>query len=153
MKGKKDQRKKGFKPPFFRNNSQTNQQGQSAQNEHKNSNSFGKRPTQQPVQCWGYGGNHLYRDFPHNGERMRIVHNIQEDKTIEDMGGNMPIIYATLENKQEEYKSPMIKVEGKINNQPITILIDYGASHSYINANIVEIFHLQISKNKNSWLV
>jgi hypothetical protein len=27
MKGKKDQRQKGFKPPFFNNNSQANQQG------------------------------------------------------------------------------------------------------------------------------
>ena len=42
----------------------------------------------------------------------------------------------------------MIEVEGKIDNHPITILIDFGASHSYINANIVEIFHLQRSKHK-----
>jgi hypothetical protein len=47
----------------------------------------------------------------------------------------------------------MIEVEGKIDNQPIEILIDYGASHSYINSNIVEIFHLQSSKHKKSWLV
>jgi hypothetical protein len=40
MKGKKDQRKKGFKPPFFKNNSQENQQGQSIQNEQKNADSF-----------------------------------------------------------------------------------------------------------------
>jgi hypothetical protein len=47
----------------------------------------------------------------------------------------------------------MIEVEGKINNEPIAILIDSRASHSYINANIVEIFHLQRSKHKKSWLV
>jgi predicted aspartyl protease len=47
----------------------------------------------------------------------------------------------------------MIEVEGKIDNHPIAILIDSGASHSYINANIVEIFHLQRSKHKKSWLV
>jgi hypothetical protein len=47
----------------------------------------------------------------------------------------------------------MIEVEGNIDNQPIEILIDYGASHSYINTNNVEIFHLQISKHKKSWLV
>jgi hypothetical protein len=67
----------------------------------------------------------LYRDFPHKGERMRIVHNIWEDETMEDMGGSMPRIYAALDNKQEEYQSPMIEVEGKIDNQPIAILIDY----------------------------
>jgi hypothetical protein len=35
MNGKKDQRKKGFNPPFFNNNSQENQQVQSSENEHK----------------------------------------------------------------------------------------------------------------------
>jgi predicted aspartyl protease len=47
----------------------------------------------------------------------------------------------------------MIEVQGKIDNHPIVILIDSGASHSYINANIVERFHLQIRKHKKSWLV
>jgi hypothetical protein len=49
MNGKKDQRKKGFNPPFFKNISQVNQQGQSAQNEHKTTNSFGKMPRKQPI--------------------------------------------------------------------------------------------------------
>jgi hypothetical protein len=38
-------------------------------------------------------------------------------------------------------------------NHPIAILIDYGAIHSYINSNIVEIFNLQRSKHKKYWLV
>jgi hypothetical protein len=46
-----------------------------------------------------------------------------------------------------------VRSKGKIDNQPIAILIDYGASHSYINSNIVERFHLQRSKHKKSWLV
>jgi hypothetical protein len=46
----------------------------------------------------------------------------------------------------------MIEVEGKINNEPITILIDSGDSHSYINANIIEIFYLQRIKHNKSWL-
>jgi hypothetical protein len=61
------------------------------------------------------------------------------------MGGIMLSIYVDFDNKQFEYQSPMIEVEGKIDNQPIAILIDSGDSHSYINANIVEIFHLQRS--------
>ena len=112
--------------------------------------SFWKRPWQQPVQCWGCDGNHLYRDYPHKGERMRTIHNIQEVETIEYMIGRMPRIYASLDNKQEEYQSPMIEVEGKIDNLPITILIDSRASHSYINSNIVERFHLQRTKHKKS---
>jgi hypothetical protein len=69
------------------------------------------------------------------------------------MGGSMPRIYTALENNHAKYQSPMIEVEGKIGNQPITILIDSGDSHSYINANIVEIFHFQRSKHKKYWLV
>jgi hypothetical protein len=97
--------------------------------------------------------NHLYRDLPHKGERTRTIHNIKEAKTIQDMGGNMPRIYVALDNKKAYYQSPMIEVEGKIDNHPISILIDFGASHSYIKYNIVEIFHLQRSKHKKSWLV
>jgi hypothetical protein len=47
----------------------------------------------------------------------------------------------------------MIEVEGKIDNQPIVILIDYGAIHSYIKPKIVERFHLQRNKHKKYWLV
>jgi hypothetical protein len=43
----------------------------------------------------------------------------------------------------------MIEVEGNITNQPISILIDSGASHSYIDPNIVDIFHLKRNKLKN----
>jgi Retroviral aspartyl protease len=84
---------------------------------------------------------------------MRIVHDIQEDETVEDMGRRMPRIYASLDNKQAEYQSPMIEVEGKIDNQPISILIDSRASHSYINSDIVENFYLQRSKHNKFWLV
>jgi hypothetical protein len=153
MKGKNDQRKKGFKPPFFRNKSQANNQDHSIQNDKGNADSFGKRPRQQPAQCQGCEGKHLFRDFPYKGERMRTVHNIQGDEIVEYMGGIMPRIYASLDNKHAKYQSPMIEVEGKIDNHPITILIDSGASHSYINANIVEIFHLQRSKHKKYCLV
>jgi hypothetical protein len=47
----------------------------------------------------------------------------------------------------------MIEVEGMINNQTIVILIDSGASHSYIDPKMVEIFHLPRSKHGKSWLV
>jgi predicted aspartyl protease len=47
----------------------------------------------------------------------------------------------------------MVEVEGKIDNQPITILIDFGASHIYIDPNLVEIFKLKKCKNEKFWLV
>jgi hypothetical protein len=119
IKGKREQRKKGFKPPFFKNISQADQQGKSTQNEHKTRYLFAKRPRQQLVQCWGCEGNHLYKDFPHKGERMKIVHNIQEVEIVEGTEESMPNIYAALDNKQAQYQSPVIEVKGKIDSHPI----------------------------------
>jgi hypothetical protein len=73
---------------------------------------------------------------------VKNVHNVQQVETVEDMGINVPRIYASLDNKQEEYQSHMIEVEGMINNQTIAILIDSGASHSYIDPTLVESLHL-----------
>ena len=84
---------------------------------------------------------------------MRTVHNVKQDETMEDMGRNVPRIYATFENKQAEYQSHMIEVEGMINNQTISILIDSGASHSYIDPKMVESLHFPRSKHGNFWLV
>jgi hypothetical protein len=58
-----------------------------------------------------------------------------------------------LENKQAEYQSPMIEVEGKIDNHHISILIGYGSINSYIKSNIVEIFHFQRINHNKYWLV
>jgi len=46
----------------------------------------------------------------------------------------------------------MIEVEGKIDNQPIAILIDYGTSHSYLDPKLVRTFKLKRYKHENSWL-
>jgi hypothetical protein len=64
----------------------------------------------------------------------------------------MSRIYAALDNRQANYQSHMIEVEGKIDNQHITILIDSEDSHSYIDPNIVERFKLKKCKHKNSWI-
>jgi hypothetical protein len=42
----------------------------------------------------------MYRDCPHGAEKVRIVHNVQQDETMEDMGRNVPRIYAALDNKK-----------------------------------------------------
>jgi len=58
---------------------------------------MGQRPRQPPVQCWGCGGDHMYRDFPQKSEKLRTVHNAQQD------GRNVPRIYVALNNKQVEF--------------------------------------------------
>jgi hypothetical protein len=52
-----------------------------------------------PIQCWGCKEDHLYKDCPHRKERVKTMHNIQEDTTVEDMGR----IYADLNDRQAEY--------------------------------------------------
>jgi hypothetical protein len=66
----------------------------------------------------------MHKYCPHKGDRMRIVHNLQEVDRVEDMGRSVPRIYVTLENKQENYQSHLIEVEGKIDNHSIVILND-----------------------------
>jgi hypothetical protein len=95
----------------------------------------------------------MFRDCPHRGEKVRIFHNVQQDEIVEDMGRNVPRIYVALDNKQAEYQSHMIEVEGMINNQTISILIDSGAIHSYIDPKMVESLHFPRRKHGKSWLV
>jgi hypothetical protein len=80
-KFKVDQGKKGSKPPFFRNNPQ----GQPTSREPKVIEAVGQRPRKLPIQCWGCKGDHMYRYFPHRGEQLRTVHNVQQVETVEDM--------------------------------------------------------------------
>ena len=65
----------------------------------------------------------------------------------------MPRIYAALDNNQVEFQLHMIEVEGMINNRPLTILIDSGASHSYIDPRVVESFQLSRIKHEKYCLV
>jgi hypothetical protein len=77
------------------------------------------------------------------------MHNIQEATTVEDMGS----IYASLNDRQEEYQSNMIEVEGNIINRHVVILIHSGESHCYIDPKIVDRLHLEKSKLGKSSLV
>ena len=47
----------------------------------------------------------------------------------------------------------MVEIEGKISDQSVTVLIDLGASLSYINPKIVEKCNLKPEKFQQSWLV
>ena len=73
--------------------------------------------------------------------------------TIGELARSMPKINAALENRQDEYQTSMVEVDGMINQTPVTILIDPGASLSYIGPQIVEKCKLSVDKFENSWLV
>jgi hypothetical protein len=50
----------------------------------------------------------------------------------------MPRINAVLDNRQAEHQVSMVEIEGMLQNHPVSILIDPGASLSYISPDIVE---------------
>jgi hypothetical protein len=111
-KFKREWRQKGNKPPFFRNSPQ----GKPSFRENRMVEVGGKRPMKTPIQCWGCKGDHKYRDCPKKSDKVRVVHNVQQAETMEDMGRIIPRIYESLDKKQEEFQSHMIEVEGMINN-------------------------------------
>jgi hypothetical protein len=63
----------------------------------------GQRPRKTPIQCWGCKGDHKCRYCPHRSEKVRVVHNVQQDEIVEEMGRNVPRIYAALDNKKDEF--------------------------------------------------
>ena len=91
-----DQRKKGFKPSHFQN-----QQRKPSQAMAKPSRVMEDRPRDtkeiiEPLQCWGYGENHMRRNCLHENGYVRQAHNIQEAKVVGQVVRIVPRIYATL---------------------------------------------------------
>ena len=72
--------------------------------------------------------------------------------TVRELARTMPRINAALENRQADYQNSMVEVEGMINQTPVTILIDPGASLNYIAPQIVEKYRLSVDKFENSCL-
>jgi len=65
----------------------------------------------------------------------------------------MPTISAALENRQADHETEMVEIEGTVNEKPVSILIDPGASLSYISPSIVEKNKLSLQKFDKPWLV
>jgi len=66
---------------------------------------------------------------------------------------NVTQINAKLEDHQVDYQPLMVELEGKISDHPVSILIDPGASLSYVIPIIVYICDLKSLKFKKPWLV
>eukprot|EP00253_Pinus_taeda_P031671 PITA_31671 len=76
-----------------------------------------------------------------------------EPKGMGEVGRSIPRINAALEDRQAEYQPTMVEFEGKISNLTISVLIDPGATLSYVSPRVVEQCSLQSVKFKNPWLV
>eukprot|EP00253_Pinus_taeda_P033962 PITA_33962 len=75
------------------------------------------------------------------------------DNEVGEVGRSIPRINAALEDHQAEYQPTMVEFEGKISNLTISVLIDPGATLSYVSPKVVEQCSLQYVKFKNPWLV
>eukprot|EP00253_Pinus_taeda_P025982 PITA_25982 len=108
--------------------------------------------TRPSVQCWGCGGPHYVKNHP---ERKGIEHlsQIHEASTVGKVGRSVLRINAALEDRQAEYQPTMVEFEGKISDLTIAVLIDPGATLSYVNPKVVECCNLQSVKFKSPWLV
>eukprot|EP00253_Pinus_taeda_P002532 PITA_02532 len=78
---------------------------------------------------------------------------IHEASTVGEVGRSIPRINVALEDRQVEYQPTMVEFKGKISNLTISVLIDPGATLSYVSPKIVERCSLQPVKFKNPWLV
>ena len=98
----------------------------------------------EPLKFWGCGEPHLLRDCPH--QNIQMIVRDREATTINDITRNIPTISVALENLQAEHQATMVEMEGKISDQSVTVLIDSGASLSYISPKIVEKCNLKTEK-------
>eukprot|EP00253_Pinus_taeda_P016057 PITA_16057 len=105
-----------------------------------------------PVQCWGCGGPHYIKNCPQR-KGIEQLSQIHEASTVGEVGRSIPRINAALEDRQAEYQPTMVEFEGKISNLTISVLIDPGATLSYVSPKVVERCNLQCVKFKNPWLV
>ena len=93
------------------------------------------------------------KDCPNRKRNLSTVHTIQEETTVGDVENEMPIINAALENRQADHKTSMVEIESMVQNKPIPILIDPGASLSYVSPSIAKSCKLHLKKFEKSWLV
>jgi hypothetical protein len=82
-----------------------------------------------------------------------MVHNLQEASTVGDVGRSLHRINAVVDGRQADHQSSVVEIEGKINNTHIYVLIDPGATLSYITPGIVDSNKLKKTRHAKSWLV
>jgi hypothetical protein len=72
---------------------------------------------------------------------------------VGDVGKILHRINAAIYGRQADHQSLVVEIEGKINDTRISILIDPGATLTYITPNVVESNKLKKLKRAKSWLV
>ena len=150
-----EQKKNGFVPNRnFRNNNTCNflnnnfqgKKGNSQSNPNgprnkepanNHSNYIKNNECKEPLKCWDCNGPHYASVCPNKKKTGSNIHIEQEEIIVGDLARALPRINAALEKRQADYQTSMVEVEGKLNQTPISILIDLGARLSYISLDLV----------------
>jgi hypothetical protein len=158
-----NQRKKGYQPTPYQNaakgfprkdyhSNYPNTQG-SGKPVNLGMKKFGDS-LHEPLKCWECGEPHLRRNCPClNSANKTSIHNLQEASTVGDMGKSLHRINAAIDGRQADHQSSVVEIEGKINNSRISVLIDPGATLSYVTPDVVESNKLKKLKHAKPWLV
>ena len=72
---------------------------------------------------------------------------------VGEIGKNFHRINAALEDQQANHQSAIVEIEGTISNHTISVLIDPGATLSYISPRMVELCQLTRERITKPWLV
>jgi len=76
------------------------------------------------------------RDYLDKHRDNKRVYHVQEANMVNDVAKNVPIIYATIENRQAYHQASVVDLEGIISKQPIFILINLGSNLSYVSPQV-----------------
>ena len=82
----------------------------------------------EPVKCWECQGPHYEKDCPNRRRNYNNVHTIQEEEMVGDVENEIPKINAALENRQVDHQTSTVEIQEMIQNKPVTIMIELGAS-------------------------
>jgi len=80
------------------------------------------------------------------------INSSQEVYIVEDVGHNIPWIYAVVEYKKADHQATIIEMEGKIYVQFVSILVDHGSNYSYVNPELMDKCGLRKDMHAESWL-
>jgi predicted aspartyl protease len=72
---------------------------------------------------------------------------------VGDVGKSLHQINAVIDGRQDDHLSTVVEIEGKYNNTHVYVLIDPGATLSYIAPGAVDSNKLKRTKHAKSWLV
>ena len=69
----------------------------------------------EPIKCWECNCPHYASVYPNQKKSVSNIHTIQEKMNVGYLVRTMPRINVALENRQVEYQTSMVEVEGMIN--------------------------------------